>query len=97
MLRRSSGSRSSKAVLDGLTVQRSRSFGFAKTVSNTLQVRVARLRIAYRWGEIGSLSSICAVDTTTQEALLGASAAPSRTRNGSCDTFQRKSTGLFRS
>jgi hypothetical protein len=38
--------------LDSPTVQQSRSFGFAKTVSNHFAIRVARLRMARRGGEM---------------------------------------------
>jgi len=40
------------AVLDSPTVQRSRSFGFAETVSKHVAARVARLRMARRGGEM---------------------------------------------
>ena len=41
-----------QAVLDSPTVQRSRSFGFAETVSKHAAARVARLRMARRGGEM---------------------------------------------
>src|SRR5579859_2355542 len=52
LLRCASGQPIPQAVLDSPTVQRSRSFGFAETVSKHFAVRVARLRMArpgVRW------------------------------------------------
>src|SRR5579859_619638 len=48
LLRCASGQPIPQAVLDSPTVQRSRSFGFAETVSKHFAVRVARLRMARR-------------------------------------------------
>ena len=48
----SSGQPIIQAVLDSLMVQRSRSFGFAETVSKHFAVRVARLRMAHHGGEM---------------------------------------------
>jgi hypothetical protein len=39
-----------QAVLDSLTVQPSRSFGYAETVSKQFAVRVARFRMGHRGG-----------------------------------------------
>ena len=52
LLRRSSGQAIIDAVLDSPTVQRSRSFGFAETVSKHFLVRVACLRMADRGVEM---------------------------------------------
>jgi hypothetical protein len=41
-----------QTILDSPTMQRSRSFGFAETVSKHFAVRVARLRMAGREGEM---------------------------------------------
>ena len=48
LLRCSSGQPVIQAVLDSLTVQRSRSFGFAETVSKHFALRVALLRMVRR-------------------------------------------------
>jgi len=52
LLRCSSGQPILQAVLDSPTVQQSRSFGFAETVSKHFAVRVARLRMARGGGEM---------------------------------------------
>jgi hypothetical protein len=59
LLRCSSGQPITQAVLDSPTVQRSRSFGFAETLSKHFAVRVARLRMACRGSEMDRYCDVC--------------------------------------
>ena len=63
------GKRSSQAVLDSPMVLRSRSFGFAETVSECVAVHVTCLRMARRGGDEWLTRERVVVDTATQETL----------------------------
>src|SRR5438270_6750797 len=61
------------AVLDSPRVQRSRSFGFAETVSKRFAVRVARLRMAHRGGRDRSLTATCVAGYSNSGNVLDSS------------------------